>query len=169
MNNDERRKTKLHDELLVLLPQHVWRRLQTRMIVHALIELEVVTTLECAYDECSQDDRRFVAYDEGGPRHAKTLTIDHVVSRSDGGHDRPSNLQLMHFGCNSGKGARDAAKNPAVRQKMSDASRRRWADPAQRASMVAQQVEAQARPDVKARKSESMKEAWARRKENDAC
>lgn len=36
----------------------------------------------------------------------KSPSIDHVIPVSEGGDDTKTNVQLAHFGCNSGKGAR---------------------------------------------------------------
>lgn len=36
----------------------------------------------------------------------KSPSIDHVIPVSEGGDDTRANVQLAHFGCNSGKGAR---------------------------------------------------------------
>lgn len=151
-------KDRLHAELEALTPAAARARHWQRMVIHALIELEQVTRLECAYEDCSLESRLFGGF---GSREKDILTIDHIISKSDGGTDLPSNLQLMHHRCNSVKGQIDALKNDSVRARISETSRARWQDPTYVEKARVAQSRAQQRPDVVARKSASMRASWA--------
>lgn len=150
-------KDELHVELDLAVPPGTKIRSHVRMIGHCLIDLELVTSIECAYESCLLESRTF---EQKGPnewRGRGILTIDHIVSLSDGGSDLPSNLQLMHFACNSAKGGRDAAKNRVIRGKKSAAGKRLWKDPAYRANMTGRVRSA----ETSAQASASMKTVWA--------
>lgn len=154
-------KDELHAELDLVVPSGTKARSYVRMIGHCLIELGLVTRIECAYENCVLPSRAFVVALEGEYRGRGIATIDHVTSLSDEGNDRPENLQLMHFACNSAKGARDAFRNPLIRADVSAKLVERWKDPEYRERAGAAQSSAQQRPDVVARKSESMKKTWS--------
>lgn len=69
-----------------------------RLLVHALIELEVVTEIACQWPTCKFDDKSF---DGTGVGNQRALSIDHVIPLRSGGSDLPSNLRITHRGCNN--------------------------------------------------------------------
>lgn len=91
----------LHQELEALMPSNV-----KRCLIHALIDLGIITKLECMWDDCICETRKFSCHE--GRAHPLMLTIDHIVERCEGGDDRPSNLRIMHHRCNSALGSRNA-------------------------------------------------------------
>ena len=124
-----------------------------RMLIHALIELELVIALECAYHACQFDSREF-DFSGSTHRHPRGLTIDHKISRAAGGSDLPQNLQLLHFACNSIKaGSEDIT--PARRERQAEASRRRWKT--DRDTMLATFSKAARTPEALAKRSDSMR------------
>lgn len=132
------------------------------MVGHCLIELGLVTSVECGYEHCVMPTREFaLAAAKGEYRGRGIATVDHVVSISDGGDDMPLNLQLMHMACNGSKGSRDARKNPEISAKISAKLVERWQRPGYRETTRVALSAAQQRPEVAARKSESMKKTWA--------
>lgn len=169
-------KEHLHEELVrvVSRPERYW----LRVVGHALIDLGRVTAVECGWDDCIMPSREFVpdSTDDWHPQHRMGVSVDHVVGRQDSGDDRPENIMLLHFGCNSAKGQRERFSDPQRAAAHSEKLRERWADPAYREKMSQSLSEAGKRPDVAARKSESMKktvaekpEGWAREKAQRAA
>lgn len=131
-------KDELHQALDVAVPSGTKRRSNVRIIGHCLIELDLVTSVECGYEFCVMPTRAFSPVAEVGEYRGRGVaTVDHVVSLSDGGTDLPRNLQLLHFACNAAKGGRDAAKNPEAQRKRTTAMERRWQDPVYREKMLA--------------------------------
>lgn len=162
-DNDVQTKQELHDALDELIPAGTQRRSTTRIIGHALIELGVVTKLECAWDDCIMESRAFEPYyacGTGQARNHAVISVDHVLSTRDGGSDLPDNIQFVHFGCNSAKGGRDARANPDVVQAHSDGMKRMWKDPDKRRARIESVTESQNRPEVKQRKSSAMAQYW---------
>lgn len=158
MNKDE-----LHVKLDALVPGTTTARRSIRMIGHALIELERVTSMTCNWDGCAEETREFASFLSlgRGKRHPRSPSIDHVISRSDGGSDLPSNLQLLHFVCNVRKGSIDARKNPAVQQKHAEALSKRWKDPAYREMMANLPRSKIKSPEERERRSRRLKMEWA--------
>lgn len=156
-------KDELHAELERVLPKVNGRaRAWSRMVTHALIELELVTKIECMYDDCQLDSRAFTPYTKGMSRgEPGVLTIDHVLELFDGGTDRPQNLQIMHFRCNSTKGQRRAMSKVEQRERARQQSLARWADPEQRARIIEKAAEGGRTPEARKKRSESMKAHWA--------
>lgn len=75
-----------------------WR---VRAIVHLMIDIGMVSSLECQVDECRFESRVFLPHGSGrGGAEKRRLNIDHIEPRSKGGHDRASNLRLAHGSCN---------------------------------------------------------------------
>lgn len=74
-------------------------RASTRVAVHCLIELGIVTVIECARPDCIRPTREFKTE---SARHPDGISIGHVIAQHSGGSDLPSNIRLEHFGCNSG-------------------------------------------------------------------
>lgn len=158
MNKDE-----LHAQFDSLVCGSTDRRSSLRIIGHALIELGLMTSMECGWEHCSQDTREFQPYDpkqKGQPRHPRVPSVDHVVSVSDGGSDLPGNIQIIHLACNAFKGQIDSRKNSKVVKAHSDGMKRMWSDPAKRAARIESVKQSQQRPDVKDKKSNAMKQAW---------
>lgn len=89
-------REKLHAELVFLEGEGAnWQRI---MVAHALVDLELVTSIECAMPRCIETSREF-SYN--GPGRQQTLSIDHSTPLSSGGGHRPENLRLAHLSCNS--------------------------------------------------------------------
>lgn len=168
-------KQELHDELDALIPYAPDGERSPFNIVrgmgHCLIELGLVTSIECAYEYCKMDDRKF----ERDPSHRnggrKWVTLDHVVEVCDGGTELPSNFQLMHLGCNASKGSKAYIADPIRRKTHSETSKKNWQDPVY-AKKIGETVKtALADPEVKAKRSAAMKAHWAdpeRRKRHTA-
>lgn len=99
-------KDQLHEELIQLGLSKTSRTMA--MVVHALIELEQIVRLECHAEKCLFDSRKF---DRSGssPRH-KVLSLDHIVERCNGGTERPENIRLLHFACNSSLGGKTGSR-----------------------------------------------------------
>lgn len=66
--------------------------------VHALIDLGVIAEVACQARECLYESRRFAP---SGTCRKTVLSLDHRVPMSRGGCHRPSNIRLLHWGCNS--------------------------------------------------------------------
>jgi len=125
-----------------------------RILVHALIDLEQITSLDCMWSLCVLPG---IPLSPAGTRKA-CATLDHIQARTNGGSDHWRNVQLLHHTCNMRK-SHDFTEEH--RQKISDAVRKRWQDPEYRAT-VAPKVAAKLRdPEVRKRKSEAMKRHWA--------
>lgn len=149
-------REELHSQLELLIPDA--HRSTARIVTHALIELGVVTTLECSYEWCKLDTRSFGVTRKGSVRGQRdALTVDHVLPLWEGGSDRPSNLRLMHWICNVSLGTSEARTRPELREKMSKALKERWRDPKYRAKHTGQPVSEETRK----KRSEAMKRHWA--------
>lgn len=142
----------LHDQVDHLFPG-VKRRLQ-RTLLHALIDLGHVTVIKCMWDRCVIPDQALTP--EG--RRNTSVTFDHTLALNDGGTDDWRNIQLMHFTCNTRKGALFTDER---REKLSETLKQRWADPEYRAKMSRSQRESQRRPETVAKRSSSMKAHWS--------
>lgn len=158
-------KEKLHDELDALLPVNEddkkSKRSGIRAIGHCLIELGLLTSIECGYEHCVMDDRKFERDPDkqGGGR--KWLTLDHVVELCDGGTDMPSNLQFMHLGCNSSKGAKAYFADPERKKEHAILNGKRYKDPEYIERVSASQKATLASPESKAKRSAMMKARWS--------
>lgn len=137
-----------------------------RIIGHALIELGLLTSLECGWQHCKEETRAFIPYSSSSQgqkaRQRRAPSVDHVISRSDGGSDMPDNIQIIHFSCNSAKGSIDSKKNVEVMKAHSDGMKRMWQDPDQRRKRIESLRENQNRPETVEKKSKAMKNAWER-------
>jgi hypothetical protein len=154
------------------------KRFTTSCIVHCLIDLGLVTSLECAYKDCDLPSRKF---SKDSTRFQRDhLDLDHKVSRSGGGSHRPENIQIMHHRCNIRKGASGEAKE-ARRQRLTEALRQRWQDPEYREKMSesSRNVSQEARdrraqkmrdhhadPAYKEKVSAAGREGWKKRRKN---
>lgn len=156
-------KDELHLEIERVLPKVNGRaRAWSRMMAHALVELEIITEIKCMYDHCVLETREFTPYVKGMSRgEPAVLTIDHVHELFDGGNDRPQNLQIMHFRCNSTKGQLRKMGDPAQRERARQQTLARWADPNERARIIEKAAEGGRSPEVRKKRSESMKAHWA--------
>ena len=163
-------RDELHDELDALVPHGTKRRSAIRIIGHCLIDAGRITVLECPYSMCSQESRAFVGYSAGAAGSARVdprvISIDHIVSVSDGGSDRPENLQLMHAACNAGKGSRDAWShdNPRAQARRSANAARmteRMADEEYARMMRERMTGMSLSEESRLKRSESMKRVWA--------
>lgn len=142
----------LHAQVIDLFPGE--KRCLQRILLHALIDLGHVTVIKCMWKQCVIPDQPLTA--EG--KRKSSVTWDHTVAVNDGGTDDWRNVQLMHFTCNTRKGALFTDER---RVKIGEATRRRWADPDERAKMTEAATAAIRRPEVAAKKSEAMKRHWA--------
>lgn len=158
-------KAQLHDELDRLVNVDGIKVTANRgiisMVGHALIELGLLTSIECAYPDCKQSTRKF--HRQPGKRGGGPLWInlDHVIEVQDGGTDLPSNLQFLHGACNGSKGSKAFHANPKRKQAMSDGLRKRWEDPDYREKVGAGIAAAFARPESIEKRSNSMKKHWS--------
>lgn len=96
----------LHDQLEAL---NLWPAQE--FPCHALVSAGLVTRLECAWPDCEEESRTFVPRIEGQAPASSELTIDHIIATNNFGLNRIENLQLMHFRCNSVKGAREVRQH----------------------------------------------------------
>lgn len=142
----------LHAQVDYLFPGD--RRWLTRILVHALIDLKQVTTLECAWEKCVLPG---VPFEPAGMRKA-CVTLDHIQARTNGGEDHWNNTQLLHHTCNMRKGHNFTEEH---RQKISDSVRKRWQDPEYRATVQVKIAEKIRSSESRKRQSEAMKRHWA--------
>jgi len=129
------------------------RRGTTRALVHALIDLGFVTSLNCSWQGC-------VLLGVPLASEGKTdagLTFDHSIAVSDGGSDRPENIRLLHFRCNMVKGS---SYTTGRREALSVAGKHNWQDPRYRAKVIEAARNGSLKPEVVSRKSEAMKRSW---------
>lgn len=141
----------LHDALDALVTTE--KRPLVRIVGHALIALGLLTELECAYEDCVLPSRVFSMHD-GVKRYDKASpTVDHVIELWDGGTDRPENLRLVHFACNSSKSMKmRVAHDARYLEKLSQTMQEKWQEPKFRA------MHRMARSDeLKARVSQTIK------------
>lgn len=105
----------------------------------------------------------------GNPHEDAAPTLGHIIPLSQGGDHTYANVQLEHLGCNLEKGNRlpegavVARINPDPRtreQKISDSSKRQWADPEKRAILLESFRNRNNGPHPP--QSAAMKAAWAR-------
>lgn len=101
-----------------------WR---IRALLHSLVDLRVITEVECMDPACRYSGERF---NQG--RYPLKVSIDHVDRRANGGTDLPGNLRIVHLGCNAARnGAGDRAapgpQSTAIKAKKSAAMKRWWA------------------------------------------
>lgn len=148
----------LHAEVERLLPLEDTRRSPHRMIIHALIDLGLITVLECQYDRCVLSSAEFGVHGKNVRGQRDALTIDHIINLSQGGTDRPENLQLVHWACNVAKGTRDANSDPELKQRHSDGMSRRWREDADYRERMSKRVVSD---EERQKRSESMKRHWA--------
>lgn len=98
-----------------------------RALLHALIDLGIVTELVCMIPKCRYPGQPFKKNARRGD--PLIMSFDHIVQRQFGGHDRPSNLRIGHLGCNAAQGRWGPPWNlgispsPETRAKLSEASR----------------------------------------------
>ena len=88
------KNSNLHNQIDFLLPQGM-----RRILVHALIDLNIVTELRCLDSECRYPGKAFTKFKDC---RVTSLTLDHIIRKQHGGSDYPENIRLLHFGCNSG-------------------------------------------------------------------
>ena len=137
-------------------------RSNVRVVAHLLIEAGRLTAVECGWSKCIKITRQFLSdTDEAWyPQHPMSVSVDHVVPRGLGGSDRPDNIMLLHLGCNASKGIEDRVRLDSYREKISEASRKRWADPEYRKRVTTKVAERMRDPEVAARKSTAIKKAY---------
>ncbi|AKJ72612.1 HNH endonuclease [Gordonia phage GMA2] len=157
-------KETLHNELDALLsigPDDDSSRVGPSIIGHCLIELGLVTAIECGWEDCIYDDREFVR--DASVRNGGKLwiSIDHVIPRFQGGSDRPENLMLLHFGCNSSKGVRDFHDDPGKKKEHSEGLKRRWKDPEYRERLRRSLAASQNSEKTREKRSDSMRKHWS--------
>lgn len=75
------------------------------VILHQMIDHEMITKLECQFFECMYDSRsfKFDLLNKNGDGRGNKLgpVLDHVIPQREGGLHRIENLRLLHRGCNS--------------------------------------------------------------------
>jgi hypothetical protein len=181
----------MYTQIDVLFPGD--KRTLMRALIYALIDLGQITEIKCAWTECVLPDQPL---EPAGTRRA-CATLDHIKARTNGGTDHWTNLQLMHHTCNMRKShdfteshrrkVSDSVKKrwqdptyrekiiekttagnrtEAARAKRSASMKAHWADPERRAKH-AKALQDAITPEVMARRNESVKKAWARRKEQE--
>lgn len=134
------------------------KRSTARMLLHSLIELGTVTEIECAYDDCILESRKFSAYAPGErKRQRDSVTIDHIVPLAFGGSDMPSNLRLAHLTCNVSFNVKQGRNQPEFQRRLSESLKERWQDPAYRARQTGRSTSEETRK----KRSEAMKRHWA--------
>lgn len=99
------------------------RNTYQRMVILALRELGLLTTLECAWEECPFPSRSF----DPSQRNLR-LEIDHIISQRRGGTEHPTNLRLVHRWCNGTRSAREMAADANHRIQLSEKAQERWAN-----------------------------------------
>lgn len=109
-------KERLHSgvELLSL----TW---QTAAIVHALIDLGIVTSLSCEYEDC---DGTPFEIGTGFKTRPYGLTVDHIFGREC---NRPEHFRIVHWICNMRAGVPEPHRE-AVSERRSAALKKRWVD-----------------------------------------
>lgn len=107
-----------------------------RAIIHALIDLGRITTLECQLPECVLDKRRFKPRAPGRGYQPYSLTLDHIEPQFNGKNHRPENLRILHHACNLAC-ERGRPDSDEARLKKKAATARRLADPVQAAAWKA--------------------------------
>jgi len=146
-------KEELHRQFAELVPvKGNW----LRMLGHALIELGVVKVLECSRETCLLESRKFderVKYDRSS---RASLSIDHIQEKCAGGSDLPSNLRFVHLACNSSRKLSQEQKN-----KIGISVKKRWEDLEYRTRVGSAVSSALNQPEIKLKRSESMKRHWA--------
>ena len=125
-------RDELHDALDELLPGE--KRVLVRVVGHALIALGLLTKLECGYEDCILPTREFTI---AVLRNKASPSVDHVKELWEGGTDRPENLRLIHFACNSSKSMKLRMMGTAYRVHMSTIMVGQWQDPDLRAKRSA--------------------------------
>ena len=150
--------TDLHTQLDAIVSTDNKNRSLTRILGHALIELGIITKIECMYDECVFETREFLPSDVAKRREVPI--IDHIVERWQGGDDLPSNLQLIHFACNSRKTMRIRLAVPEIKEALTQKVRDRWQDPEFRKRTSERLAAAGSSPETAAKRSASMKKHW---------
>lgn len=149
----------VHDELDRIIPPGNYNRIFVRAIGHALIDAGRLHVVECMYDLCVLPSRSFVCpSDERRTRRWRPV-IDHVVELWQGGTDRLSNLQLIHFACNSSKTVQLQLVNPERREAMAAQLRERWQDSDYRTAMS--HMSSNVSSNTRERRSQKMREHWA--------
>lgn len=108
-------KEELHEQIETLNIKS-WN---IRAVIHALIDLEHVSAIECSSDNCLFETRSFVPRKDGPGHQGQSMTIDHRQARSRGGNDRLENLRLMHQTCNLSCAPRDQTKAQLANRKES--------------------------------------------------
>jgi hypothetical protein len=110
----------LHEQIEALRHNN-WR---VRAILHAMVDLGRLTSLECQLPECYMESRAFDAQQDGRLGHnAKGLVLDHIIPQLQGGNDRLENLRAIHGTCNVRR-ARGWKMAPEARAKISAAIQR---------------------------------------------
>lgn len=81
------------------LPCARWEQIA---LLHAMIDLDIITELECQHPTCLYDTRKFDLSDTAQRMRDKyALTFDHVFPQRFGENHRIPNLRIVHRGCNS--------------------------------------------------------------------
>ena len=153
-------KAELHDMIDMLIPPTTKGKSATRVIVHAMIDLELITSMKCSYEHCVFETREFEKLN-GNQRIRGGVMLDHVIDIADGGTDRPENMRMIHFACNSAKGTRSMLARPGNMQRLSEGLKKRWEDPEYRANIISKTTAGHRRPEVQASKSTKMATNWA--------
>jgi hypothetical protein len=93
-------KAQLHEELDTWPCK--WHML---VILHIMIDQNMITKIECQFPECIYETRIFIFNelnkngDGRGNKYGPVL--DHIIPQREGGSHRLENLRLIHRGCNS--------------------------------------------------------------------
>lgn len=88
-------KEELHSQVTAL-SIFTWH---TEAIIHAMIDLDIITEIACQRDDCLYPDQPFTKSRRGDPH---LICIDHIHQRHLGGIHRVQNFRIMHLGCNAG-------------------------------------------------------------------
>ena len=89
-------KSELHD-VIDTLNVSTWT---THALFHAMIDAEILTSLECQREDCLYPGESFSPVKGRG--HLLRISIDHVTPKQFGGVNRIENFRIMHVGCNAG-------------------------------------------------------------------
>lgn len=97
-----------------------------RALLHVFIDAGKVTALECQWEDCPMESRRFAPRTPGQGHQGASLTIDHIHPQRQGGSDRFDNLRIVHADCNVRRAA-GWKMSAEARAKIGAASREREA------------------------------------------